>query len=104
MNYAAMIRLVYRVAREHAQRGPGWSQQSPVLQAVAEEARSRGDLQQQQLILTCWHDLFALGLLSWGYNLDNPDAPFFHVPPQDESRGNLAGLPSIQPHAVIARG
>ncbi|MGH7171465.1 MAG: hypothetical protein ACRELF_12170 [Gemmataceae bacterium] len=40
----------------------------------------------EQLILTCWHDLFRLGWLSWGYNLDNPDTPFFHVPQPDTQR------------------
>jgi len=41
---------------------------------------TRLDLDLQQAILTCWHDLFREGLLSWGYVLDNTDAPFFHIP------------------------
>ena len=40
----------------------------------------RLDLDIQQAILTCWHDLFREGTLSWGYDLDNPDPPFFHMP------------------------
>lgn len=104
MNYAAILKMVYRVACDCAKRGPGWSQQSPVLSAVAEEARAQGDVAKQQLILTCWHDLFSLGLLAWGYNIDNPDAPFFHVPPPDQTRGNLVGLPRIEPHVLTPRG
>ena len=41
---------------------------------------TRIDLDLQQAILTCWHDLFRDGALSWGYDLDNPDPPFFHIP------------------------
>lgn len=101
MNYAEMMKLVYRVACDCAKRGPGWSQQSPVLSAVAEKASAMGDTPKQQLILTCWHDLFALGLLSWGLNIDNPDAPFFHVPPADASRGNTAGFPRIDRMSLV---
>jgi hypothetical protein len=104
MNYAAMIRLVYKVACECAKKGAGWSQQSPVLTEVAKVTLATGDLTKQQLILTCWHDLFHLGLLVWGYNIDNPDAPFFHVPLPDQVRGNLAGLPSIDQHTLSSRG
>jgi hypothetical protein len=104
MNYAAMMKLVYRVACDCAKRGQGWSQQSSVLSAVAEQASSHNNLQKEQLILTCWHDLFSLGLLSWGYNIDNPDAPFFHVPPADQTRGTLATLPSIAPQDLLSLG
>jgi hypothetical protein len=103
MNYAAMLKLVYRVACDCAKRGPGWSQQSTVLFAVAEETRALNDQQHQQLILTCWHDLFALGLLSWGFNIDNPDSPFFHVPPLDQARRNLAEFPCIDPSKLVTR-
>ena len=33
----------------------------------------------QEAILTCWYDLFRNGILSWGYNLSNPDPPWCHV-------------------------
>jgi hypothetical protein len=78
---------VLEVARQCAQRGPGYSQQGPVLDEVARVVGGGNayagfsvELELQQEILTCWHDLFLDGTLSWGYNLDNPDAPFFHVP------------------------
>ncbi len=48
---------------QEAQQRIGWAQSSEV----------------QQAILTYWYDLFRNGILSWGYNLSNPDPPFFHV-------------------------
>lgn len=32
----------------------------------------------EQAVLNCWQDLFRQGLLAWGWNFDNRDAPFFH--------------------------
>ncbi len=84
---------VLDAAKKFAKRGPGYAQQRPVFNEVLGEARrtNKGetDLDFQQAILTCWHDLFREGKLSWGYNLDNPDSPFFHIPerePQTTSR------------------
>ncbi len=76
--------LVLRTATESAEKGPGWAQEGVVLRAVGERllGRSNGqdpDLQLQQRILNAWHDLFAERKLAWGYDLDNPGAPFFHV-------------------------
>jgi hypothetical protein len=30
-------------------------------------------------LLTAWHDLFRKGILAWGFDVDNPAAPFFHL-------------------------
>src|SRR5687768_18549889 len=38
------------------------------------------DLASQQALLTFFHDLFRIGYLAWGYNLSNPDPPFFKAP------------------------
>lgn len=70
------------VAKDAAQRGPGWSQQGVVLRDVRERLLSGGnqrDLSTEQAILEVWHDLFADRVLAWGYDLDNSDSPFFHV-------------------------
>jgi hypothetical protein len=84
LDYVALKQKVLEAAQECARQGPGYSQQRPVLDAVAGAAGgnmwTRIDLGMQQAILTCWHDLFREGVLSWGYDLDNPDAPFFHIP------------------------
>jgi hypothetical protein len=72
------------------ERGAGYAQQKPVLDAVAQKYGgnmwTRLDLDLQQAILTCWHDLFREGILSWGYNLDNPDPPFFHFPVRSDQQ------------------
>jgi hypothetical protein len=63
-------------------------QQGSVLNAVAAELKKQrpGAPQWQQLtpeleeaLLTQWNELFRTGLLAWGYNLSNPNAPFFHL-------------------------
>ena len=74
--------VVMRVAAEMAGEGPGWAQEGVVLRQVADAVtRKLGtlDLEAQQAILNVWHDLFAEQKLAWGYDLDNPGSPFFHV-------------------------
>ncbi len=74
--------LVWRVATESAEKGPGWAQEGVVLRAIRDRfssGRSEPDLQVQQSILNAWHDLFTEKKLAWGYDLDNPGSPFFHV-------------------------
>lgn len=66
------------IARECIQQGPGFSQETVVLRQAAERLRLE-DLAQQQRLLTAWQDLFREGILSWGYNIDNPASPFFHI-------------------------
>jgi hypothetical protein len=86
MRYSEVKQLVYDTALDLSKRGPGWAQERAVLHEVGTKLESRKSSEMQQLILTCWHDLFLKGKLSWGLNLDNPNAPFFHVPPADEER------------------
>ncbi len=87
MGYRDTRDLVLQVAVELSRQGPGWAQQRTVLNEVAERIKGRArDEQTQQLILTCWHDLFRDGDLSWGLNIDNPDAPFYHVPDPEPER------------------
>jgi hypothetical protein len=61
-------------------------QQSTVLDAVA---RNLGTYD-PQAILTQWGELFRTGLLAWGFNLSNPNPPFFHV--TERGRQALAHL------------
>src|SRR5262249_2411723 len=70
IDHVELKRKVLQAARECAARGPGYAQQKPVLDEVAGAAGgnmwTRLDLDLQQAILTCWHDLFREGTLSWG--------------------------------------
>jgi hypothetical protein len=73
--------MVWRIATESADRGPGWAQEGVVLRAIRDRMSGNGrpDLTLQQMILNAWHDLFTEKKLAWGYDLDNPGSPFFHV-------------------------
>jgi hypothetical protein len=88
--YGTLKEKVLAAARSCATRGAGYSQQRPVLDEVASEFGggmfARLDLDLQQAILTCWHDLFRDGILSWGYDLDNPGPPFYHIPDRADPR------------------
>lgn len=71
--------LLKKIASENLDRGPGYAQDTVVLSDAVEQLRIGNDLTAQQDLLTAWHDLFREGTLSWGYNVDNPSAPFFHL-------------------------
>lgn len=75
--------IVWEAAKSASERGPGWAQEGVVLRAIADRVSGgyglRPDLATQRAILDAWHDLFTQRRLSWGYDLDNPGSPFFHV-------------------------
>ena len=84
IEYETLKQMVLEAARNCAMRGPAtrnrgrcWTR---LRASSAAACITRLDLDIQQAILTCWHDLFREGALSWGYDLDNPDPPFFHIP------------------------
>jgi hypothetical protein len=94
MNYEELKQAVYQTAVELARKGPGWAQQAVVLREAAKRLQPRlgSGLAAEQALLTAWHDLFFERKLSWGYNLDNPDSPFFHVPEAPTALGENAAL------------
>jgi hypothetical protein len=61
-------------------------QQGPVLDGVQSKLGRGND----EAILTQWGELFRTGLLAWGFNLSNPDPPFFHL--TERGRAALANL------------
>lgn len=83
MNDEQIKALVLEIATDAARKGPGWAQEGVVLRAVRERisaGKSQSEeLPLQQMILNAWHDLFVEKKLAWGYDLNNPSAPFFHV-------------------------
>lgn len=82
MNAEEIRKLVLQVATQAASSGAGWAQESVVLREVQKMLKESGTslpLTAQQDVLNAWHDLFTEKKLSWGYDLDNPSSPFFHV-------------------------
>lgn len=73
--------MVLTVVREQQPKNPidGSLQQGTVLNEVARRLGIVNDPDQEQAVLTLWNDLFRTGYLAWGLNLNNPNAPFFHV-------------------------
>lgn len=59
--------------------GPGYAQEGYVLRTTAEELQIRGNLAEEQRLLSEWQLLFLTRKLAWGYNIDNPSHPFFHI-------------------------
>jgi hypothetical protein len=57
----------------------GSLQQGYILQEAQQRLGWSQSREGQQAILTYWYDLFRNGILSWGYNLSNPNPPFCHV-------------------------
>lgn len=88
MQYEELREMVYKAAVDSAKRGAGYAQERVVLEEIMQRLSNEHfnplAFRLQQAILTCWHDLFREGRLSWGHDLDNPDAPFFHIPNRDE--------------------
>ena len=71
-------RILMEEARTAYGQGPGFAQSPVVLRDAARRMNPKG-LDDEQLILECWQALFREGTLAWGYDLGNPDYPFFHV-------------------------
>jgi len=69
---------ILEIARRCVNQGPGYAQEGVVLREV-QKLRHSESLPEQQAILRAWHRLFAEGKLVWGYNLENPGSPFFHI-------------------------
>ena len=64
--------------------------QNQVLGAAERRLGVGADLDSQQAVLAQWGDLFRSGLLAWGLNLNNPNAPFLHL--TERGRRTLANL------------
>jgi hypothetical protein len=84
----ALLKIVQRM-RPIGPNDPS-QQQGTVLRRAAEELAVVNNHDLELAILTVWHDLFRTGLLAWGFNLNNPDPPFFHF--TDRGRRTLENL------------
>ncbi len=96
-------------------------EQSNLLQEVVKRLGQSHDREFEQAILTQWHDLFRTGFFAWGYDINNPNPPFFHftdlgrrsLERLDRDPGNPAGylrhLGAVSPlsptaHSYMAEG
>jgi hypothetical protein len=70
--------------------GPNRQSRS-VLADTANRLGIQGE-QVEQALLTQFQELFRTGYLAWGYNLSNPDPPWFHL--TEQGRKTLAQLSS----------
>lgn len=69
------------VISEKAPRGAtdGSLQSSSVLSETARRIGAVHNIELEQALLSQLHDLFRTGYLAWGFNISNPNPPFFHV-------------------------
>jgi hypothetical protein len=79
MDVSNLKSALLAIAKECIDQGPGFAQEPVVLRDAAQRLINNSDLKEQQRLLTAWHDLFRDGALAWGYDIDNPSSPFFHV-------------------------
>lgn len=79
-----------QVVGEFAHSGSGL-QQGIVLQRAAQRLGiPHGSIEDQQALLTVWHDLFRNGHLAWGYDIGNANPPFCHL--TETGRNTLRNL------------
>lgn len=76
-------------------------QSNLILDAVSRTLNAQHDHRLQQAILTQWHDLFRTGYLAWGYNLANPNPPFFHLTQQGRTAIENVGRDPGNPTAYL---
>lgn len=78
---------VFEVAKEYYEQGPGFAQENVVLRELRRRITPES-LEDEQEVLRIWYSLFQNGQLCWGYNLDNPGSPWFHVTSHRPMAGN----------------
>ncbi|PKN89412.1 MAG: hypothetical protein CVU51_00250 [Deltaproteobacteria bacterium HGW-Deltaproteobacteria-1] len=84
--------VLLQVISECAPKRPGDSnlQSRSILTEVRDRLGGARDHVLEEAILTAFHDLLRTGYLAWGFNLANPDPPFFHL--TEQGRKSLANL------------
>jgi hypothetical protein len=81
MTHAEIKQWLLDKAKEVCAIGPGYTQEGVVLREAREHFNAK-DLETEQEILDCWHELFLERRIAWGYDLDNPGFPFIRLPAQ----------------------
>jgi hypothetical protein len=65
-------------------------QRDPVFQEVMQRLGRGAAANAETEILTQWHELVCSGVFAWGFNLSNPNPPFFHI--TERGRAALATI------------
>ena len=83
---------VLQVIADRAPKKPGGGnlQSEAILLEVRDRLGGSRDHSLEEAILTVFHDLLRTGYLAWGFNLSNPNPPFFHI--TEQGRKSLANL------------
>ena len=82
--------VLLQVVSELSHSGSGF-QQGVILQRAGQRLGIHiGRIEDQQALLTMWHDLFRNGQLAWGYDIGNPNPPFCHL--TETGRNTLRNL------------
>lgn len=68
MDGNAIRKALLEVLAEHHRQGPGFFQSKSVTNAVRRKLNIQGT-EDEQVVLTLFHDLFRTGQLAWGYDL-----------------------------------
>lgn len=84
--------VLLQVISERAPKSPGDGnlQSRSILTEVRNRLGRVRDHATEEAILTAFHDLLRTGYLAWGFNIANPDPPFFHL--TEQGRKSLAKL------------
>jgi hypothetical protein len=76
-------------------------QTNSVLGEVSNRLNARNNHDIEEAILTQWYELFRTGYLAWGYNLSNPNPPFFHLTEQDRKALASVGRDPASPDGYL---
>jgi hypothetical protein len=107
--------LLAAIDRQGRDRSSSNLQSGSVLQKASLDLGLRGRPELERALLTQFHELFRTGYLAWGFDLSNPDPPFFHLTEQGQRtlaqlssdpgnpQGYLRRIDSIAPVNVISR-
>lgn len=79
MNINHIKQVILDIIEETLEKPNQPLQQSSILTESAERLNIKDNIELEQLLLTEWNSLFRSGYLSWGYNLNNPNPPYFHI-------------------------
>ena len=72
-------KVLLQVIEEYSKKGPGFFQSGSILNETATRLGFNNNLEKEQALLTVWDDLFRIGYLGWGHNINNASPPFIHL-------------------------